>query len=218
MEQNVTETVELFVVPPKEVETKHYEMLVLIGGSATEEQAQTIIGEVKAVMTALGATITLEQAWGRRPLAYTVAGSKSGTYFVMEFDLATDKLPELNEKLRIRKDVTRFLIVTKRVKSAEEIAEEQRVRDKIDARKKTKMLAQLDQQEAAPSHKQPRTQPVTAAASEASHAPTPATTQAPDASQTTAVSRSEATPAEQQKKSENIDSEIEKLLSNDIDV
>lgn len=197
MENNETSTVELFQFPSKEVETKHYEMLVLIGGQTTEDQAQSIFGEVKGVLTSLGGAITSEEVLGRRSLAYTVAGSKSGSYFVTEFDLPTNALAELNEKLRIRKDVTRFMITSKRIPTAEEIAEHERVQAKIETRKKAKRATQ-EQQDAEQLEKK--------AAKKAARQPA----SAPAAS---AEAKTEPKPNKEQ-----IDTQIEKLLNNEIDV
>ncbi|MBI2410374.1 MAG: 30S ribosomal protein S6 [Candidatus Kerfeldbacteria bacterium] len=203
---------EIFEFLPKEEHQEHYELLLLVAGSQTEEEVASIVLSVKDQVVTFGGQITREENLGRRNLAYTVAGTQSGVYSLMEFDLVTLRLPELNEKLRIRKDITRFLIIKKRVKSEAELAEEERVRQKIDTRKKAKMQKDISalEDEATAERKPAAVRKETPAVTTSTSLPTPEATE-------------EVKPAKSTKKKEastleNIDQEIEKLLSDDIDV
>lgn len=138
---------ELFVFPEREAQMEHYETLLLIPGTASEEEANAAYEAAKAELVALNAEITFEEAWGRKALAYTVAKSRHGYYFVVEFNMDKANVATLTEKLRLRKDIARFMTVKKREKSAEELAEEQRLRDKI-AMKQQKEEEQAEAAEA----------------------------------------------------------------------
>lgn len=111
---------EVFEFPAKEERTEHYELLLLIVGDFTEEQANSIFGDAKELITAAGGAITLENPMGRRNLAYRVNNTHTGTYFAVEFDMERSKVAGVHEKLRIRKDVARFMITKKDVLSQEE--------------------------------------------------------------------------------------------------
>jgi hypothetical protein len=127
-----------------------------------------------------------------------VAGSRSGSYAVAEFDMEKPRLSEFNEKLRIRKDVARFLIIKKNVKTAEEKAEDERIAKKIETRRKAKMESDIDTLE-----------------KETTKASAPKT-RAPREEKAEAAAESKpATPAKP-KSLEEIDKEIEKLLSDDM--
>ncbi len=117
-------TPEVFEFPKKEELVHHYEMMLLISGNTTDEDAAKTFSEVKELAVAAGAEMTYEEVIGRKTLAYSVDKSRQGSYFVCEFDLISTRLPGLNEKLRIRKDVARFLIIKKHKRTAEEIATE----------------------------------------------------------------------------------------------
>ena len=106
-------TPEVFEFPKKEELVHHYEMMLLISGNTTDEDAAKTFAEVKELTVAAGAEMTYEEVIGRKTLAYSVDKSRQGSYFVCEFDLISTRLPGLNEKLRIRKDVARFLIIKK---------------------------------------------------------------------------------------------------------
>lgn len=123
--------VEVFEFPEKEVQSEHYETLMLVAGTASEEEAAAAFEGMKKEITEVGGTITFEEAWGRKKLAYTVAHSKHGYYFVVEFDAEKNLVADINTRLRNRKDITRFLTVKKKELSAEEQEEMQRIREKI---------------------------------------------------------------------------------------
>ncbi|MCW1930199.1 MAG: 30S ribosomal protein S6 [Candidatus Kerfeldbacteria bacterium] len=135
---------EVFEMPKKEVSMQHYEMLMLLPGSNTEEEAAATSKEVAEFLTAQNCEITKQENLGRKSLGYTVAGSRNGTYMLYEFNTATSQIAPINEKLRIRKDVARFLIVKKVEKTEEQLKEEARVKGIIDGRKAVKKAAMGD--------------------------------------------------------------------------
>lgn len=186
----------VFEFPAKETQIEHYEALILTTVSETEEQAQTVFDAVKKEITDAKGEITLEENLGHRSLAYTVANTKRGFYFVVEFDMAKDALATVQEKLRIRKDITRFLIIKKRVKSEEEKVEDERVLAKIEERRKAKMEADLEEIEEEKEEKK---------------APAPKKVE-----EKTEATEESAETSEKSKK--NLDKEIEKLISDDIKI
>lgn len=200
-----TEGMEPFVLPAKEVETDHYEVMVLMPGAATEQEAVATFDQVKETIKALGGTLTSDQNLGRRALGFTVENSRSGTYAVAEFDMEKPRLAELNEKLRIRKDVARYMLVKKHVKSAEEVAEDARISKKIETRRKAKMESDIDIIEKE-SSKAPAAKP---------RMTREAKTEAAPAAEAT-VKIEEPKAKAQPKSMEQIDKEIEKLLSDDM--
>lgn len=123
--------VEIFEFPAKELAPEHYELLLLVTGNASDEDAAKTFEEVKKLLVAAGGTISLEEAQGRKALAYSVEKTKTANYFLVEFDLLGAALPSFQEKLRIRKDVTRMLIVKKR-----SLTDEQRTKQEAFAKKR----------------------------------------------------------------------------------
>jgi ribosomal protein S6 len=103
----------LFEMPAKEPQITHYELLVLVLGRFSEDQATAIFEDIAGFITSLGATITKQLPMGRRPLAFQIDHERHGTYHAFEFDCDRSQIAVLHEKLRIRKDVARFMIVKK---------------------------------------------------------------------------------------------------------
>lgn len=132
------ETSDAAVMPAKEVSVQHYEMLALLPGSSTEQDVETTSQELNDFLVSQQCEITLTQNLGRKSLGYTVMGSRNGTYVLYEFNAPTSAIGMLNEKLRIRKDLARFLIVRKTVKTEEQLKEEVRVKGIIEGRKSIK--------------------------------------------------------------------------------
>lgn len=135
-----TSVPEVFVFPAKDEKVQHYELMLLVSGNATDEEAAKTFGEVKALFEAGKATITHEEVVGRKALSYSIDDTKMGSYFIAEFDLVSTLLPELNEKLRIRKDVARFMIIKKKKRTAEEIAKEKEIIAKREEYRAKKMI------------------------------------------------------------------------------
>lgn len=223
---------------PKEEAVDHYEILVLISGTIVETDAAALFNTVKELAQSLGGMITKEENMGRRTLGYTVAGSSQGNYFVAEFDMKKSAVVDLNNKLRMRKDIARFLVTKKRVKSPEELADEARVADKIAKRKMlARAAAAANPEKSTAEEKEPfanksrvRTfvrKPVAAAlpqtekvatSTESAQSVTPAEAAAPQLAEKV-TPPAEAAPIEEKAKPktmEEIDREIEKLLSDDI--
>lgn len=207
LSQITTEEISLMEFAPAEDRHEHYEMLVLIPGQLTEEQAQEVQQQVTELMMAEGAQTTHEEFLGRRALGYTVAGGRHGYYVVVEFDMARHLLDALQRKLRVAKNVARFLIIKKHVKTAEEIACEQEVMQKIHARR-------LRQQSivAAKEEKNIRTEEVTVVSSEMPKHVSEVVSKNPvnPAPQPTTAERSATL--------EDIDKEIDRILNDDMNI
>lgn len=233
-ESAAAEAVEVVALPSKEEQHDHYEIMVLVSGAVSDEQAKAAWDAVKQQITALRGELTNEEELGRRALAYTVAGVRQGSYFVAEFDMPKASLPQLNAKLRVDANVTRFLVIKKRKKTAEEIEQERKQREQrmiaMQMRKQAEMEASSrergERKVTAPAAATPTVAPATA---ETKPAATPVATETtPEASTPAAEPAAAAAPAaatpeagaadKKDKSLGDIDAEIEKLLSDDVEV
>lgn len=140
----------VYEFPEKEAQTDHYELMVLIPGQYTEEDASKIFEEVKELIGSFDGELTDSYNYGRRKLAYTIDGESNGNYFVAEYNLDRSQAAALSEKLRIRKDIARYLVLKKRVLTEEEEKENERIANIIAGRKKQNedVVAELDAEEA----------------------------------------------------------------------
>lgn len=112
----------------------HYELLYIVSNKFTEEESKQIAEKVSKIIADNGGTITLQDDWGKRRLAYPIDNFYHGYYGLFEFDLTGEKLAQVDRLLRMSPDVLRHQIVTKRVKTAEEIAQEKKIAEKIAAK------------------------------------------------------------------------------------
>lgn len=211
---------EVFSAPPKEAAVDHYELLLLMLGSYSDEEAAQVFAQAKQYITEAGGAITSEQVMGRRPLAYKIQLQRVGSYFVVEFNINPQALGQVREKLRIRKDVARFLLVKKHQYTAEETMEMQRRNEKITAIRNAKMNALVGEKDSEKKKRRPRPAfrkpaaapaPIEAAASTAATRTAPTGTEQPVAPQTPETPKTPKT-------MEEIDKEIDKLLSDDLSV
>ncbi len=114
---------------------EHYELLAIYPGTKTEEEAQAAVAALQEVLQQHGANVTLHEFWGKRKLAYEIKHIRHGYYDLTEFDLETSNLSKLDNVLRLHEAVLRHQIIRKRLKTAEEIAAETALREKIAAKR-----------------------------------------------------------------------------------
>jgi small subunit ribosomal protein S6 len=71
--------------------------------------------DVAALIAGQGGEMTKSSLWGRRRLAYTIAGFNDGYYALKELTLPADKVRELERQLRLDERVIRHLISLRQV-------------------------------------------------------------------------------------------------------
>jgi len=112
-----------------ENDLKHYEFTFIIGGNISEDQHQGIFNKLKSFLEKHQAqNIVIASEIGRRKFAYPIDKLKHGFYFVWVFDLLPNNLITIEKELKINKDVLRYLIVKKKLKTAKDIALEEKVK------------------------------------------------------------------------------------------
>jgi len=114
---------------------QHYELLLIYPGTQTDEEALTRVTAIEALLKQHGANITLHDFWGKRKLAYEIEHIRQGYYDLYEFDLEATSLQKLDTALRLNDMVLRHQILRKELKSAEKLAEEAALRERIAARR-----------------------------------------------------------------------------------
>ena len=104
---------------PKTIEPiRAFELTFILDEKATPESGQMKTAELKTAIEALGGSLTKEEHWGRRELAYPIKRNRSGLYVTLWLDLPSTKLKALDEQLRFDESIIRSL-VTKAYTSAQ---------------------------------------------------------------------------------------------------
>jgi len=78
-----------------------------------EEAVNAAVTKFQDLVTGGGGTVSNVDRWGKRRLAYEIAGYTEGIYVVMEFSAEPGVARELERVFRITDEVIRHLIVRK---------------------------------------------------------------------------------------------------------
>lgn len=88
-----------------------YEMMFITDPNLEVDQQEAILQRLSQVVTERGGTIVNVDRWGKRRLAYEIAGHREGNYTVVAFQAGPAVGVELERVLRITDGVIRYLIV-----------------------------------------------------------------------------------------------------------
>jgi len=94
---------------------KTYELVCAF--TVKEEQGVESIEEVQGILKNSQATIQSEKDLGDRELAYEIDRETRGRYRLFNIELEQNKLPQLEEGLKLQKGLLRHLLVLKNEKT-----------------------------------------------------------------------------------------------------
>ena len=107
---------------------RQYELVYITPAETTEEALAELHTQVVTVVDRFGGSIEKTESWGRRRLAYEIAGQREGVYVLEVINGPAALTAELDRRLRVLDVVIRHMIV--RVDEELAIAERSRVRRK----------------------------------------------------------------------------------------
>ncbi|MEA3374129.1 MAG: 30S ribosomal protein S6 [Campylobacterota bacterium] len=99
---------------------RHYENLVIVKPTLTEEEIKSQMAAIDEVLTANGAEIVARNEMGMRKLAYPINKSERGFYYVVYFTMDPANIAEVERRYRINEELLRF--VTMKYDSKREVA------------------------------------------------------------------------------------------------
>jgi small subunit ribosomal protein S6 len=97
---------------------REYEVLYILRADLDDDKVQEAVKRVNTVIERSGGSIERTNLWGKRKLAYEVKHQKEGSYVLQDFQIAPERVPELEAALKITEEVLRHLIVRKPEKVA----------------------------------------------------------------------------------------------------
>lgn len=89
---------------------REYELFYIVRPDLDEEQVRSAMDEIASQVAEDGGEVTKSSLWGRRRLAYNIAGFSDGYYVLKEISLPGDRLRELERQLRLDERVIRHLL------------------------------------------------------------------------------------------------------------
>lgn len=97
---------------------REYEVLYILRADLDDEKVQDAVKRVNVTIERSGGHPERTNLWGKRKLAYEVKHQMEGSYILQDFEIAPERVPELESALKISEDVLRHLIVRKPEKAA----------------------------------------------------------------------------------------------------
>ena len=90
---------------------RHYENLVIVKPTLTEEEIKNTIAAVEEVITSNGGEISARDAMGIRKLAYPIAKNERGYFYVIYYTVAPATISEIERRFRINEELLRFVTI-----------------------------------------------------------------------------------------------------------
>lgn len=89
---------------------ENYEGLFIIKPEMKEDEVKNICKVISDNVSKNGGTITKEEIWGKKQLAYPVKKSKEGYYYKLNFAAPTVAIAKLEEAYRLNDGILRTMI------------------------------------------------------------------------------------------------------------
>lgn len=91
---------------------KKYELMLVLQPELLESAVEKKLKEIDKFLSENGGSVDMKDIWGKQDLAYRIGKYDQGIYVVYNITLPTTANAELDEHLRIDKDVIRHLQIT----------------------------------------------------------------------------------------------------------
>jgi small subunit ribosomal protein S6 len=92
---------------------RKYDVMYIIRPSVEPEARKALIEELNAIMTSRGTVKLTVNEWGIRDLAYEIADLKKGYYVVLDVEMETDAVKELDRVMGLKETILRHIIVSR---------------------------------------------------------------------------------------------------------
>lgn len=109
---------------PEKVNVKSEYELVVLFRPELEAKLEPALKTVAKLVKDSGGEITAEEDWGRKELAYKIAGETHALYRVYTLQLPTDAPAKISGVLNITDEVLRYLLTKVDAKAVAALAEE----------------------------------------------------------------------------------------------
>ncbi|MFA6144258.1 MAG: 30S ribosomal protein S6 [Sulfurimonas sp.] len=98
---------------------RHYENLVIVKPTLTEEEIKNTLAIIEEVIVSNGGEIIGRDAMGMKKLAYPIEKNMRGYFYVLYYTIAPAAISEIERRFRINEEILRF--VTMKYDSKREI-------------------------------------------------------------------------------------------------
>jgi small subunit ribosomal protein S6 len=98
---------------------REYELMYVVRPDLDEDGLRGAVEAVQVLVEGQGAEVTTTTPWGKRRLAYEIAGLRDGHYVIVEFRGDGSRVKDLERALRISDHVIRHMITIAAPKAPE---------------------------------------------------------------------------------------------------
>ncbi len=92
---------------------RDYELVMVLSPEVDEEGVTATVDRVSQFITQRGGSLTNQERWGVRRLAYPIQKFLEGNYVLTQFTFEPNSTKELEASLRASGEVIRYLLVKK---------------------------------------------------------------------------------------------------------
>ena len=90
---------------------RHYENLIIVKPTLTEEEIKNSIAAIEAVITENGGDIVARDEMGMRKLAYPIDKNPRGYFHVVYYTIKPTAIVEIERRFRINEELLRFVTI-----------------------------------------------------------------------------------------------------------
>ena len=90
---------------------RDYELVVVVSPEAGEEQTTDTVEQISRFITEQGGSVTNQEQWGVRRLAYPIKKFHEGNYFITKFTLGPAEAVKLEASVQASQEILRHLLV-----------------------------------------------------------------------------------------------------------
>jgi len=98
-----------------------YELLYIVSNKFTAEETEPIAQKIEDLIISNNGKIIYREDWGKRRMSYPIKGFHFGYYRLLEYDLAAEKITEIERFLRLSSDILRHQIIKRQPRTVAEI-------------------------------------------------------------------------------------------------
>lgn len=88
-----------------------YELIVIMSAALEDEACQKEIGRIEETVKNNAGEVKEVQPWGKRKLAYEIAGQREGHYTSIFFEGENRTLQEIDRTLKLNETIIRHLVL-----------------------------------------------------------------------------------------------------------
>ena len=89
----------------------HYEMMCILDPSQSDEKREASLHNLKDIFEKHHVTITKEDIWGEKKLAYMINKSEKGYYVLFELELDGKNIKAISKLINLDRSIWRYMFV-----------------------------------------------------------------------------------------------------------